>query len=186
MGTLISILNRIVTAIFLIGISAAPIHADEARLDQLFEQLQTPDLPNWKMVEEAIWAEWSKSGSPTLDLLLTRGRDAMEEGDFTTAIEHLTALTDHAPDFAEGYNARASAYFRDGRYGPALEDIRRALALNPRHFGAMVGLGTIMDELNNPELALRAYNAAYALNPHDTELKDAIARLEKKVSGVTL
>lgn len=186
MGIARNFLNRIVTAFFLIGVSGGPIYADEAQLDLLFEQLKTPDLPNWKMVEDSIWAEWSKSGSPTMDLLLARGRKAIDAGDYATAIDHLTALTDHAPDFAEGYNDRATAYFREGRIGPALEDLRHTLALNPRHFGAMVGLGTIMDELDRPELALRAYKAAYALNPNDTELKDAIARLTKRVSGVTL
>ena len=66
------------------------------------------------------------------------------------AIEHFTALVDHAPEFAEGYNARATAYFQNGQYGPSLEDIRQTLMLNPRHFGAMSGLALILEELGRP------------------------------------
>jgi len=179
-------LNRVVTAFLLFWLTAVQGNADQARLDGLYQELRQPELPNWKMVENEIWGEWSKSGSAAMDLLLQRGRDAIDAGDFDTAIAHLTALTDHAPDFAEGYNARATAYFRSGRYGPALADIRRTLALNPQHFGAMIGLGTIMEDVGRPKLALRAYHAAFAIQPHDPDLKDAIGRLEQQLSGVTL
>jgi tetratricopeptide (TPR) repeat protein len=90
-----------------------------------------------------------------MDLLLQRGKDAMAAGDFPAAIEHLTALTDHAPDFAEGFNARATAYFQAGQLGPSIEDIARTLTLNPRHFGALSGLGMIFEDLGRPEKAQR-------------------------------
>lgn len=186
MGVHRSFLNPLVAAFMLLFSLSAPVSAQSVVLDQLFDELQSPDLPNWKQVEGQIWAEWSKSGSPAMDLLLKRGRDAMEAGDFDVAIEHLTALTDHAPDFAEGFNARATAYFRDGLYGPSLADIAHTLTLNPRHFGALTGLGTILEELGNTEKALEAYRAANAIQPHDPALLQAIARLEKQVSGLTL
>src|SRR5690606_3470319 len=100
-----------------------------------------PDNAEWRLAEADILREWSKSGSPAMDLLLKRGREAMEAGDLKAAIEHLTALTDHAPEFAEGWNARATAYFLAGAFGPSVDDIRHTLALNPRHFGALAGLG---------------------------------------------
>lgn len=186
MGVHRSFLNPLVAAFVLLFALPAFAGAQTQLLDQLFDELQTPDLPNWEQVEGQIWTEWSKSGSSAMDLLLKRGRDAMEAGDFAVAIEHLTALTDHAPDFAEGYNARATAYFRDGLYGPALADIARTLTLNPRHFGALTGLGTIFEELGDEEKALDAFRAASAIQPHDPDLLEAIARLEKQVSGLTL
>ncbi|ALG90977.1 MULTISPECIES: tetratricopeptide repeat protein [Actibacterium] len=179
-------LNRIFAAGLFFGLIALPAGAGPDSLDGLFELLQEPELPNWKSVEDEIWAEWSRSGSPSMDLLLQRGRDAMAAEDYATAIGHFTALTDHAPDFAEGYNARATAYFRQGLYGPALADINRVLALNPRHFGAMAGLGTIMDELGHPEAALRAFHAAAAVHPHEPDLLEAVERLEMTVSGTAL
>ncbi|WP_235823742.1 tetratricopeptide repeat protein [Actibacterium lipolyticum] len=163
-----------------------PVSADESRLDELFDTLREPDLPNWQMVEDEIWSEWSKSGSASMDLLLQRGRDAMEQENFVLAIEHLTALTDHAPDFAEGFNARATAYFRHGLFGPAMADIERALSLNPNHFGAMIGLGAVMEELGYPEKALAAFRAAHAIHPNEPDIKDAVERLEKSVSGITI
>lgn len=186
MGTLRRFLKHIFAACFLAGLSGLPGQAQTDRLDSLFAELKQPELPNWKMVENQIWAEWSKSGSPAMDLLLERGRQAMEAGDHDTAIAHFTALIDHAPKFAEGYNGRATAYFRKGLYGPALADIRRTLALNPRHFGAMMGLGTILEELGRDKQALAAYRAAQALHPHEPDLGQAVERLEKAVSGVAL
>lgn len=156
------------------------------RLEELFAMLREPDLPNWQMVEEQIWAEWSRSGSPSADLLLKRGREALDEENVSVAIDHFTALIDHAPDFAEGYNARATAYFHADLFGPSLEDIRMTLALNPRHFGAMTGLGTILEHLGESDAALKAYVAASEINPHDPDLQKAVKRLEKAVAGATL
>lgn len=179
--------NRIVAAFFVLWLQpGAGMAQDVTYLDELFETLRQPDLPNWQKVEKEIWAEWSKSGSPAMDLLLQRGRDAMEAEDFTKAIDHFTALTDHAPDFAEGWNARATAYFRQGLYGPSLADIRMVLALNPRHFGALMGLGAIMEETGHPRQAAAAYGAAAAIHPHDPDLKDALERLEEEVSGIRI
>ncbi|WP_170290343.1 tetratricopeptide repeat protein [Rhodovulum strictum] len=176
------ILNPLVTAICAsFCLSAA--WADGERAGALLDELQRPDLPNWKQVEREIWEEWAKSGSPSMDLLLKRGRDAITAGKFETAIAHLTALTDHAPDFAEGYNARALAYFRAGLYGPAIADLARTLELNPRHFGALTGLGAILEETGQLQAARDAYGAARAIHPHDPDLESAAQRLELLTAG---
>lgn len=154
--------------------------------EELLDKLRAPDLTNWPDVEAAIWSRWSRSGSPTADLLLDRGRKAMESGDFGVAIEHLTALVDHAPDFAEGYNARATAYYRAELYGPALADIEMTLALNPQHFGAIMGLALILEETGHPADALSAYRAVSAIHPHRPTLKDAMERLERLLGEATL
>ncbi len=161
-------------------------YAQTVKLDQLFERLQQPELPEWETIEADIWREWSRSGSASMDLLLQRGRDAMQAGDLPAAIEHLTALVDHAPDFAEGWNARATAYFNAGLYGPSIADIQTTLALNPRHFGALGGLGLIFEELERPEQALAAWRAAQAIHPHRPGINDTIQRLERQVSGTDL
>ena len=112
-----------------------------------------------------------------MDLLLERGRAAMAAGDPEMAVQHLTALVDHAPDFAEGWNARATAYYQTGDFGPAISDIGRVLTLNPRHFGALAGLGAIFEELDQPEKAIEVYRAALAISPHGAGLQEAIDRL---------
>ena len=178
-----TVLNIFVTAFLSVSTFVAPSMAEDAKLHDLYTQLVQPDLEDWEKVERQIWKEWSRSGSASMDLLLSRGRKAMEQGDFAKAIEHLTALTDHAPDFAEGWNARATAFFNAGEFGLSVADIQRTLALNPRHFGALQGLGRILEELEREEDALAAYKAAAAIHPNREGLKEAIERLEKTVSG---
>ena len=155
-------------------------------LDELFAKLATADEQQAQRIEQDIWREWSKSGSPAMDLLLERGREAMAVGDNTAAIEHLTALIDHAPDFAEGWNARATAYFQAGELGPAISDIGHVLTLNPRHFGALAGLGMIFEQLEKPEKALEVYKAALAIHPRLAGVLESVKRLEAAASGQEL
>lgn len=178
--------KHIVTALAVKVMFSLPAAADTTALDDLFARLQDPSLQSWEGVVSQIHALWSKSGSPAMDLLLTRGEAAVEAENYDEAIAHLTALTDHAPDFAEGFNARATAYFLTGLYGPALADLRRALALNPRHFGALTGLAVILDETGDSKAAFAAIERAVALNPHDPDLNALFERLQKKVRGVEL
>ena len=169
-------------ATFLAGAAAA----QGTELDPLFEALKDADPAGAQEIENRIWEEWSKSGSAAMDLLLERGREALQAGEFDVAIEHFSALVDHAPDFAEGYNSRATAWFQAGRYGLALEDIRQTLARNPRHFGAMTGLAMILEEIGEREGALEAWRAVEALHPQREGVRQAIERLERQVEGVTL
>jgi tetratricopeptide (TPR) repeat protein len=179
-------LNRVVASLLAIWLCATTATAQSADLDDLFTRLQSADARAAMRIEREIWTEWSKSGSPAMDLLLERGRAALQAGDAQTAIGHLTALTDHAPDFAEGWNARATAYFQAGEYGPALQDIGRTLTLNPRHFGALSGLAAIFEQMDRPDQALEAYKAALAIHPHLRGVEEAVDRLEAKAAGQEL
>lgn len=160
--------------------------AQTERLDSLFDELQGADERAAARIEREIWNEWSKSGSAAMDLLLQRGRDAMAAGQTQAAIGHFTALTDHAPDFAEGWNARATAYFQAGQLGPSVNDIAQVLTLNPRHFGALSGLGMIFEQLEQPDKALEAYRAALAIHPRLQGVIEAVERLEAETAGTDL
>ena len=179
-------LNRIVAALVLIFAVSGGAWAQTADLDALFEKLKSADAREARRVEKDIWLHWSRSGSAAFDLLLERGRKAMEQGDPEAAIEHLTALTDHAPEFAEGWNARATAYFQAGQYGPSVADIQRVLAMNPRHFGALAGFGAILEELGRPDQALEVYRAALAIHPNLDGVRQAVERLEQAEAGQEL
>ena len=157
--------------------------ADEGELDALFEGLQSADTAASAQIEERIYDIWSRSGSDAMDLLHDRGREALVEGDLVGAIQHFSALIDHAPNFAEGYNARATAFFQNGQFGLSLEDIRKTLALNPRHFGAMSGLALILEEIGRPKEALAAWREVEKLHPNRDGLAGAIQRLEREVEG---
>jgi tetratricopeptide (TPR) repeat protein len=160
--------------------------SDTTRLDDLFHQLQTATDEEAGPITQNIWIEWSKSGSAAMDLLLKRGQDALAAGDPQSAIDHLTALIDHAPDFPEGYNARATAYFQIGQFGLSIADISRTLTLNPRHFGALSGLGMIFEQLNEPDKAVEVYREALKINPHLKDVQDAVKRLDAQLGGQEL
>lgn len=176
-------LKQVVAAILATSLFFAPAFADDAELEALHEGLLGADEADAAQITGRIYEIWSQSGSEAMDLLLERGRDALTEGDNKLAIEHFTALVDHAPDFAEGYNGRATAYFQAGRYGLSLEDIRRTLQLNPRHFGAMSGLALILEDIDRPEDALAAWRQVEQINPNQEGLADALVRLERRVEG---
>jgi tetratricopeptide (TPR) repeat protein len=166
--------------------SAQAAPEDAARLDALFADLAEPGREDWQRIEGEINRLWSRSGSDAMDLLLRRGRQAIEAGDYAAAVEHLTALTDHAPDFAEGWNARATAFFLMDEYALSIADIERVLALNPRHFGAMMGLATMLEQMGETGYALQALRAVQALNPNRPEVNEAVDRLTRMTGEAEL
>ena len=166
--------------------AAAQTAAVSERLDLLFEQLLEAEPEEVERLEGQIISEWGKSGSAAMDLLLRRGEDAMEDGAFDVAVEHFTALVDHAPDFPEAYHGRATAYYNLGLYGPSIDDLRQTLVLEPRHFGAMVGVAIILEEFEKPDEALEVWEFIAALSPADPDIEAAIERLNTQMSGETL
>lgn len=160
--------------------------ATKNQLDGWFAQLADPAYPDWKRAEADIERAWSQSGSAALDLLLQRGNAAIEAGDYPAAIDHLTALTEQAPDFAEGWNARATAYYLMGQYGPSIADIGHVLTLEPRHFGAISGLGMILRDTGHKAAARDAFRKSLAINPHQDGIRQALDELERDLSGTEL
>lgn len=150
----------------------------EAKLDALFAELAEPGRDDWTRIEREITRLWSRSGSDAMDLLLRRGTRALEAEDFPAAIEHFTALTDHAPEFAEGWNARATTFFLMDEYALSIADIERVLALEPRHFGALTGLAIMLEQMGEIDYALQALRAVHALNPNRPNINDALERLD--------
>jgi tetratricopeptide (TPR) repeat protein len=184
-------LHKSIVAALILGVwfstpARAQSLADSERLDLLFEQLQQAEPDDADRIEGQIINEWGKSGSAAMDLLFRRGEDAMEAGTPDVAVEHFTALVDHAPNFAEGYNGRASAYYQMGLYGPAIDDLRQVLVLEPRHFGAMTGVAVVLEEIGRLEDALEVWQRVAALVPSDPEVAAMIDRLEIQLQGETL
>ena len=194
MGRTCTNLKAIVAAISVVvipclpSILAAQSGANLSALSEaeLLERLEDADPTDAAAVERELQALWSKSGSAAMDLLLRRGRDAMERQDWQAAIEHLTALTDHAPDFAEGWSERARAFFHAELFGPAVADLERALALNPNDYNAIFGLGQVFEFFGDPERAYAAYERAKAIHPYHEEVTKALDRLSTVVGGQAL
>ena len=116
MVNLAAIHKVFVAALALSVAVSQPLGAQESAgqegIDDLLALLATPELDNWQEVEEKIRIEWSRSGSASMDQLLARAQTALEAGDTAAAIEHATALVDHAPGFAEGWNILGASYFQ--------------------------------------------------------------------------
>lgn len=180
-------LKHTVAALGVLVLLCGPAGAqDSARLQSLLETLRNAPSEQAQTAERDLEREWSRSGSAAMDLLLKRGRAALAAGKVDEAIEHLTALTDHAPDFAEGYHARATAYYRADLYGPAVLDLERALTLNPDNFNAIFGLGVVFEELDDSRRAAELFRRVLALNPHHENATKALEQLKSEGIGRTL
>ncbi len=180
-------LNSIVAALLATVTFSLPLAAEETRLDGLFEQLSEADEKDEaRRVAKEIELELTRSGSASADLLLKRGTDALEAGDVTSAIDHLTALTDHAPDFAEGWHMRAVAYSEAELFGPAMADIERALALEPRHYNAIASLGGVLAQIDRLDMAKEAFELVLAIHPHHQDVSEALEHIEREIGGSEL
>jgi tetratricopeptide (TPR) repeat protein len=153
-------------------------------LDRLFEALKiAPDDESAKYIENRIWAIWLASGSDTANLLMGRVKTAMEAKDFGLAIRLLNAIIDMRPDFIEAWNRRATLYYMKKDFTRAIGDIREVLAREPRHFGALAGLGIILQEFGDDKRALDAFRRALAIHPHLERVPDMVKRLSDKIDG---
>lgn len=163
-----------------------PLAADEARIDDLMSQLREAEGIQAGRIAVEIQNEWSKSGSPALDLLLRRGDDALDEGEIIAAIQHLTAAIDHDPTYLEAYARRAEAYYLNGNVGPAVDDLRHVLAHNPRHFSALQGFGVILFDMERPEDALEVLRQVQDMYPADQDTAEYVRNLEILLEGQAL
>jgi tetratricopeptide (TPR) repeat protein len=153
-------------------------------LDTLFDALKVaPDAESAKAIEERIWAVWMVSGSDTCNLLMGRVKAASDEKDLDLAIKLLDAVITLKPDYTEGWNRRATIYYMKKDYGHALADIREVLAREPRHFGALSGLGLILQDIGDDKHALEAYRKALAIDPHLEHVDEVVKTLREKVEG---
>jgi len=153
-------------------------------LDFLFGALKVaPDEASAKSIEERIWALWLASGSDTCNLLMTRAKGAVDAENYDLAIRLLDAIIEIKPSYAEAWNRRATVFFLKRDYGSALADLRQVLKREPRHFGALAGLGAIMQDIGDEKDALTAYRSALELDPHLKGIADKVKALTEKVEG---
>jgi tetratricopeptide (TPR) repeat protein len=162
-----------------------PQHGDRVQnLDKLFEALKlAPTDESAKFVENRIWALWLASGGDTAGLLMSRVKTAVDGKDFDLAVKLLTAIIDIRPDYVEAWNRRATVLYMKKEFGSALADIREVLAREPRHFGALSGLGMILQEIGDDKRALDAFRRALAVHPHLERIPDMVKKLTEKVEG---
>ena len=153
-------------------------------LDRLFDALKlAPDNESAKYVENRIWAMWIATDSDTTTLLMSRVKVAVDAKDLDLGIRLLTAIIDIKPDYLEAWNRRATIYYMKKDFNDSLSDIHEVLKREPRHFGALSGLGMIMQELGDDKHALEAFRRALAVHPRLEHIPDLVKQLNEKVEG---
>lgn len=180
----------------LIPVQAAPEQVDGAKvkppkdfskkalIKPLLDQLaETKDVETAKALAEAVAKLWTHSGSPTVDLLMTQVAKAMAANDVDKALALSDYIVEIAPDFAEGWNRRATVLFMQRSYDASMEDIGKVLELEPRHFGALSGLGLVLQALGDKKAALRAFRKALKVHPFMAGAKSVVKKLEPEVEG---
>jgi len=168
------VLFRRLTAVLLAACWALPAAADQndRRLDGLFAQLQsTRDATEAAAIQEHIWALWFETEDQDVNLLMYVGNAAMNRGRYEAALAAFDRVVEMAPEYAEGWNRRATLYYLMGSYAASVSDVERTLALEPRHFGALAGLGLINVRLGRTDQAIEAFRRALKVNPHLTGAK---------------
>jgi tetratricopeptide (TPR) repeat protein len=161
------------------------VGADRAHgLDFLFGALKVaPDEASARHVEARIWALWLQTPSDTAALLMMRAKAAMDAQQMDVALKLLDAVIKLRPDYVEGWNRRATLYYLQNDYAHSLEDIEQVLVREPRHFGALAGLGMIMQDLGDEKRALDAFRKALAVDPYLEKVPELVKTLSEKVEG---
>ena len=172
-----------ILVLLLCGNVAAYSNDRDDRLNQLFEQLKKSNNTSLAFeIEMKIWNIWSTH--PTHDNLtqsLAKGSSLMSEGELEAAYKIFSTIIESAPDWAEGWNKRATVLYLMGRYQESLKDIHEVLKRESRHFGALSGQGLVQTELQNYEKAIKSYQAVQKIYPSMRAAKVMIPQLRKLI-----
>lgn len=154
----------------------------DPRLPALFQRLRETESPNVaRLTEIMIWKIWGESGQPALNRLMLEGETAMEDQDFATAEARFSAVIAARPDFAEGWNRRATLYYLRGDYDASLKDIEHVLELEPRHFGAISGLGVVNLARSHDAAARDAFERVLSLYPLNMPAQENLKLAKKRL-----
>lgn len=179
------LLAIIVLAIIVLPAPSLLADQTDARLPALFTELRTTsEAEKAKIVAAEIWQIWSEhSDNDRLSERLKIGMAQMEAGRLRQAEQIFTTIIDTDPAFAEAWNKRATVYFLMGAYDRSKRDIAQTILREPRHFGALSGLGLVETHLGNYKAALNAYEQAIALHPYLENYEEITTALKKLVAG---
>lgn len=177
------LLVALAAASLVTGPIAARAAQDDPRLNALFQKLKTGSDDEARETERQIWQIWVEHKNPEVARLMQRGMAALTEDDAQEALNDFGQVVRADKNFAEGWNKRATVEFVMGDFDASVADIERTLALEPRHFGALSGLGQIYLAMNKKPQALKALRAALAIDPHLDGVREKVDELKKEVEG---
>jgi tetratricopeptide (TPR) repeat protein len=152
-----------------------------ADADRLLARLGDVDPQVRESTAQAMWRIWSRSGDPAIDSLFARGVEQMQSAAYEQALAVFNEIVTRKPEFAEGWNKRATLYFLLDRNQESLRDCDEVLKRNPNHFGALSGAGQIHLRLDHPQLALEFFKRALKVNPNLDNIRLVIPMLEQRL-----
>ncbi len=154
------------------------------RLDSYFADLKRESDPAAaRRIADRIWAAWRDSGSATADQLMEWADDAIEDQRLFTALDLLDQVTVLMPDYAEGWNRRATLHYLMSNHAKSMSDINRVLELEPRHFGALMGMGAILQTAGHDEAALNAYMKVLEVYPAMRNAQEKVGEISDELTG---
>ncbi len=156
---------------------------DARAVPSLVEALKADDPGLIQAAEAALWAIWSQSGNAEVDRALAGGIAAVERREYARAVALFSRVIAEAPDFAEGYNKRATTYYLMGEPAKAIPDCQAALARNPVHFGAAAGQGLCHLALGQLREAARCFRRALAIHPRLTGVRENLAATQQRLTA---
>ncbi len=155
---------------------------NDQRLDNLFSiLLETKNDIEINQIVQNIWKIWYETNDPLIEADFYRGLESMRTGDIIMSVAFFTRVIEKKPNFAEAWNKRATAYFLLGNYYKSMSDINITLKLEPRHFGAMDGMGLIFIEYKQFDKAIEIYNQMLKIFPYDKSIIEKIEKVRKKI-----
>jgi len=158
--------------VFLLFAFSIKADQNDARLENLFEILsKTESDIQINEVTSSIWDIWHETNDPSIEADFYRGLESMRTGDLIMSVAFFTRVIDKNPNFAEGWNKRATVYYMLGKFDASMMDIHETLKLEPRHFGAMDGMGLIFIHLEQFDKAIDIYNQMLKIFPNNSFTK---------------
>ena len=179
-STLKPLTMRIIAVLILLAYSlASPADQNDPALDGLFERLAiTTSDEEASNITHEIWQRWTANDDPNVSQLMQIGIRALNYSTYRKALQSFDRVIEIAPEFAEGWNKRATLYYHIKEYRRSIDDIKKTLRLEPRHFGAWSGLGLVSIAQENYSGALAAFKKALSINPHISNIRRYVHKLE--------
>ena len=179
-STLKPLTMRIIAVLILLAYSlASPADQNDPALDGLFERLAiTTSDEEASNITHEIWQRWTANDDPNVSQLMQIGIRALNYSTYRKALQSFDRVIEMAPEFAEGWNKRATLYYHIKEYRRSIDDIKKTLRLEPRHFGAWSGLGLVSIAQENYSGALAAFKKALSINPHIPNIRRYVQKLK--------
>jgi tetratricopeptide (TPR) repeat protein len=181
------ILLTLALSILLLSSAVARADQKDARLPGLFSKLASAaNVEDAFEIEQRIWGIWTSHDDVKIDALMVAGQSRMVPGEYPESLAIFNRIISEAPDFAEGWNKRATLLYLMGDLEGSVRDIESTLALEPKHFGALAGLGLIYRAINKPESALKAFEKVLEISPQSLGARLHIKQLRAELRGEKL